>query len=646
MTPHSSWSETHALITAALKMAPGERDPFLRRHCPDPALCESLLLLLRSRERQGEAMTTPAADVQQVLADGSRVGRYVILHSLGRGGMGEVFLGRDPQLYRQVAIKCVFSSSDGDEDVRARVLREARAAAGITHPNVAVVHDVVEADGRAFIVMEYVQGESLAGILKRETLPPQRVLEVGLQLSSALAAAHAAGVVHRDLKPSNIHVTPDGSIKILDFGIALALAARANATTRTGGSGSPPARGPQPGTPAYMSPEQLLGLSADERSDLFSLALVLFEMATGRRPYSSVDPVDMVLEAGAGLPRADHVDPRVPRALADVVATGLAADPRNRYQTAVEMAAALTEARRRLVADRGAVRSGPRAWPRPYAWVWRTAVAAVALPIALGILGFVSAVGYNNTLGRTGGFANEPLWAYVVWGGRSLVGPAGYAVTAVIVFWALRFAADVAALTPPLGRAVDRFRVWLAHATATLGLDDPLVLARALATVGFVALAGVVWRFDTLMEAWAIQVSTAVPERLWPLGPENEDEKVLYRAVLTCLLLAFAAGLGRVVHLRLRTRFTRARGATAIVGAVLAIIVALVELPYRTMWHADEDRIEYGDGRCYAIGKTSTQYLLYCPETPPPRNRVVDATDPALHPMGVVEDIFTDQRAR
>ena len=151
---------------------------------------------------------------------GKSVGPYQILEKLGAGGMGEVFLGHDPRLERRVALKCLTATLSATAEGRARVLREARAVARLTHPHIAGVYDVLEQDGRTFIVMEYVEGVSLAAHLARGPLPAAEVRAIGRQLASALAAAHAQGVIHRDLKPANIQVMRDGSIKVLDFGVA------------------------------------------------------------------------------------------------------------------------------------------------------------------------------------------------------------------------------------------------------------------------------------------------------------------------------------------------------------------------------------------------------------------------------------------
>jgi serine/threonine protein kinase len=176
------------------------------------------------------------------LNPGSTVGPYVILDRLGRGGMGQVFLANDSRLRRKVALKCLLSRRNA-RDLRSQILREARAAARITHPNVAAVHDVIEHGARVFIVMEYVEGETLSARLRRGRLPIGTVIAIGRQLASALGAAHARGVVHRDLKPANIQVALDGSVKVVDFGVAAAVAAPAPATAVTAGYTDTAARG-------------------------------------------------------------------------------------------------------------------------------------------------------------------------------------------------------------------------------------------------------------------------------------------------------------------------------------------------------------------------------------------------------------------
>src|SRR2546423_1877103 len=299
----ASWQQAKDVIAEALRRTPSDRETFVRSRCTNPELAAEILTLLAGMtgdDALGPLPVEPPFDASDSdtddLAPGRRVGLSVIGEPIGRGGMGQVFLGSDPRLRRKVALKCVLRTLG--ENRNARILHEARAAARVTHPNVATIHDVIEHDDRAFIVMEYVEGESLAARLKRERIPVERVLAIGRQLASALSAAHAKGVIHRDLKPANIQLTPDGGVKVLDFGIANAprVATSVASTISTHRAPTPEvARVPQPGTPPYMAPEQLLGRSADERSDIYSLGVVLYEMATGRRPFPQTETADLVM---------------------------------------------------------------------------------------------------------------------------------------------------------------------------------------------------------------------------------------------------------------------------------------------------------------------------------------------------------------
>ena len=220
---------------------------------------------------------------------GTSVGPYQILEKLGAGGMGEVFLGHDPRLERRVALKCLRLMAAAGPDAHTRVLREARAVARLTHPHIAGVYDVLEQDGRAFIVMEYVEGISLAAHMAKGPLPASEIRSIGRQLASALAAAHAQGVIHRDLKPANIQVMRDGSIKVLDFGVARLMApAPTIVDTTVIENVIEPSLGGNPGTPVYMAPEMLgrEGSAAlSERTDVYLAGAVLFEIIAGRPPH-------------------------------------------------------------------------------------------------------------------------------------------------------------------------------------------------------------------------------------------------------------------------------------------------------------------------------------------------------------------------
>ena len=263
----------------------------------------------------------------------SQVGPYRIVERLGTGGMGEVFLAEDTRLGRKVALKSLTDSSMAAPEARARILREAGAAATVNHPNVAAVYDVLDEGDRAHIVMEYVPGETLASQVHRGPLSMDRVVQIGMQLCDGLAAAHAAGVIHRDLKPANVRVTPEGRVKVLDFGLAH------RPTPAHVSPNQPPelvvqslAEGGQLlGTPAYMAPEVLLGHEADVQSDIYSLGVSLFELITGRPPFEGRNFVSVALAVLTEPPPS--VTRLIPGGLGEVVARAMAREPEERYAT-------------------------------------------------------------------------------------------------------------------------------------------------------------------------------------------------------------------------------------------------------------------------------------------------------------------------
>src|SRR5947207_10927647 len=213
-----------------------------------------------------------------------RISRYRLVRRLGVGGMGEVFLGEDTELERSVALKVMSAELAKDPNQRKRFRGEARAASGLAHPNICVIHEVGEtADGRPFLAMEYIHGQTLDVILRQRRLGLKEILTLGIEVAEALDAAHSVGIVHRDIKPANIMVDRRGRAKVLDFGLAKRFSEDELAAPTT--SLPLTKRGMLIGTPHYMSPEQALGRALDPRTDLFSLGVILYELITGQRPF-------------------------------------------------------------------------------------------------------------------------------------------------------------------------------------------------------------------------------------------------------------------------------------------------------------------------------------------------------------------------
>ena len=284
------------------------------------------------------------------LSAGTKLGPYEVLAPIGAGGMGEVYRARDSRLGREVAIKVLPAEFSRDPDRRSRFEQEARAASALNHPNIVSVYDIGTADQHLFVAMELVEGKTLRELLESGRLPSSRTLDVGVQIADGLARAHGAGIVHRDLKPENVMVSRDGFVKILDFGLA-----KLTAPADEGASDLPTAapRATDPGTvmgtAGYMSPEQAAGRAVDFRSDQFSLGTLLYEMATGKRPFQR----DTAPQTLAAIIQDDpeplgSLNPRTPAPLRWAVERCLSKDPEERFASTKDLARDLKSLRDHL----------------------------------------------------------------------------------------------------------------------------------------------------------------------------------------------------------------------------------------------------------------------------------------------------------
>src|SRR5271155_360878 len=274
------------------------------------------------------------------LASGTKLGPYEIQSPLGAGGMGEVYRARDTRLDRTVAVKILPSHLSDNIEARQRFDREARSISSLNHPNICTLHDIGHQDGIDFLVMEYLEGETLADRLRKGPLSTELVLKYGIEICEGLERAHKNGVIHRDLKPGNIMLTKTGA-KLMDFGLAKAAPGPAPASsltmTTSGPSADQPltAQGTIVGTFQYMSPEQTEGRDADARSDIFALGAVLYEMATGKRAFTGKTQASLVAAILASdPPPISTIQPMSPPALEQVIKSCLAKDPEGRFQPA------------------------------------------------------------------------------------------------------------------------------------------------------------------------------------------------------------------------------------------------------------------------------------------------------------------------
>jgi serine/threonine protein kinase/tetratricopeptide (TPR) repeat protein len=356
------WKQIDDLLEAALVRPAGERAAFLDQACAgDEALRRELELLLRADREAGSFIEAPAveaaadllAESRSHLVAGQRVAHYTIVSRIGAGGMGEVYLAEDGRLRRRVALKLLPIAFSQDEERVRRFEQEARAAAKLSHPNACTIHEVGRAeDGRHFIAMEYVEGETLRQRLARGPVGVRETLEIGQQMARALAAAHEAGIVHRDIKPENIVLRPDGYAKVLDFGLA-------KLTERPDRDVGDPevstltyqtASGVVMGTAAYMSPEQARGLSVDTRTDIWSLGVVLYETLAGRVPFTGETVTDMLVAIveKEPPPLTSLAIEAIPAELDWIIAKTSCKDRTERYQTSKELLVDLQRLRQRL----------------------------------------------------------------------------------------------------------------------------------------------------------------------------------------------------------------------------------------------------------------------------------------------------------
>jgi hypothetical protein len=627
MTPEQ-WRRVKELLASALELdTAGQKalvdrefgtDPTLREEVQDLLTNFTLATLRLPASLAAAADAPPASDRGGlVLAPGDMCGRYEVVRLLGAGGMARVYLATDTELSTLVALKVLSDELLESSDARVRLRREAQNAAKLRgHPHIATFLDLIHVDvkGRQFpvIVMEYVEGRSCAEHLAEHAVGVHRAMRWASQVADAVDYAHDRGVLHCDLKPQNIQVTPDDSIKVLDFGVARAVYGPSTAEIVTG-------------TVPYMAPEQIAEKRFTEAGDIYSLGVTLFELTTRQRPFTGEGAQEVVLQIlGLPAPRLSALAPDVPPALDDLVDRALAKTPRRRQQS-------MRELRHELGAILAELEAAPGGWRQ---WlVWGIASAGAVL-IILTFLGFVTSIAFDLALGRSGRFADESAMWWPVWGLRMQIAP-----LVRFVFVLLPIVVGVVLVRRVLAwlhlsRYARRpFQWFTAASTGQLAM---LVLLGSIAALNVFVL-----RFQSAVAGLRDLVSDAASADVLWLRPDNFDEHNSYR-FLAFLTWSVPTLAWLSIARRRPALFQAPTVLLPVLGAlVLAIALALWALPYRLLWQSELERVRLGDDVCYVAGRQPPDLLLFCPRSKPPRTRVVAVGDPALKRDSIIEKIFT-----
>jgi serine/threonine protein kinase len=342
------WQILKTIFENALEKDSLTRSAYLDEACAEDNSLRSEIVALLAMHKEDEFLEKPVyeaipelfEDDADCIQPGVVIGPYEIQCRIGSGGMGVVYLAHDTRLERQVAVKALAPANIFNSQQKERLRTEARAAAKLAHPGIAAVYSLEEYEGNLFIISEYIPGRTLREIIAEKNISFSQISDFAIQITQALAAAHERGIIHRDLKPENIMVTTSGMVKILDFGLA-----KIDATEAGSYKTHLTVKGQFLGTPAYASPEQLLGNPVDRSSDIFSLGIVLFELSTGQHPFhasSSIATIAKILEGE--VPNLIQWNPAIPKEFARILSRCLEKNPKDRYDNTQVLMAELNRA--------------------------------------------------------------------------------------------------------------------------------------------------------------------------------------------------------------------------------------------------------------------------------------------------------------
>jgi serine/threonine-protein kinase len=643
------WQQLKAVLTTALKVTASERSAVVRRLLAnDPPLLDCALDMLQyydtatrrfdvdeEGDRPSASAFTPvsAPPGMSPVSPGDSVGPYRVLRKIGEGGMGVVFLAEDERLGRQVALKFLSRAAPALlSNPRAQLLSESRSTALLNHSAIVTLHDVFEHGGELVTVMEYVEGRPLDEVIAGEPLPLGFALRLTSQLADALAYAHGRGIIHCDLKPANVHVLPNGSPKILDFGLARVLAG-------TDGI-SDPGDTRLFGTPGYLAPERLLGREPAAAADVYALGVIFYQLVTGVPPFRGDDQRQLFLDTITAQPPAPSTLTRgIPPAVDELVLRCLAKSPRDRLQPH-ELTRAINTVLLQL-------ETAPIEFDQTHHKERRSSGALAyesAKPddsgsrrLALGVAGALAAAAigsgllttwtFNLVTERPGAFDSDTFLARTVIGLRSMVYPA---VVMAITLAVLSFVPLLIRMVVPARRRALLLKLTMVSpASAVFGFVLIAVASVAILLVGF----------GDLTAALTARLGSAPAQLLAPLTPENLGQQALYRTVSSMLLAALLVAWKAMRRQdtagdRLPAEF---RGGAF---GLIVVIAVLAQAPYKLTVYNQLPVALVGGTRCYVLGERGSEVRTFCPGWEVPRVRTVSREVTTVEPCGFDENLF------
>jgi len=590
-----------------------------------PELLTGTITLPSASNSSTHLAETPEGNVEPPVDMPRAWGSFVVLQRVGRGGFGVVYRAWDPVLEREVALK-VLHDRTLEQPLAEEWLREGQTIARVRHPSVVTVFSAQRSGGELGLVMEFVNGRTLASLVEEQgSFSAQEAAVIGMALCDALAAIHALNLVHRDIKASNVMRESGGRIVLMDFGASRDLK-RDPETSRL------------IGTPLYMAPEVLLGARATVQSDVYSLGVLLYYLVTGSYPVQEhrLDDLRLAHVSGSRVP-LDERRPDLPAPFVGAVEKALSAVAGERPSTAQSLKRELAKVvpsadplglTESLLDARHSTRPGQR---------WAAAATSVAFCT---VVGFLTTAAFNTALGRTDQFADERPWMYPYWGARTLVGPIVYLALAVLVIETVGIGIGLLSrAVPAIRRIADHVSSWGKSQIREWQVVDPNTFVGTVAVGGLVALAAICVLFRRVIVGYFSDIDTASYETLVAMGPAYSFSRFLYRRVVELVLLALVSALLAVWRRRPRRRLLNARSLAEAV-AVVGLTLLLITVPWRIMYDRDFPQFMFGPARCSALAENAGRILLHCPTLPVPRNRIVVRTDPTLRETGQSADVY------